>query len=246
MDTLTVAEIVYCAAVLTLSYSIRGSTGFGGLNAPLLALVLPLKIIAPAITRLGLVSSYAVVARDFRHIAWGQALRIAPYCAAGVLAGLYLFATLDARTLSRALGVLVLAYGGYSLWGTVRATPPRPLRAGILAATLGVTGGLIGTLFGAMAGVFFAMYLQLSALRKSEFRATAAAMPLALGVARALGYVAIGAITKDVLIACAAGFPLMGIGILLGNRIHLSLDQLKFDRLVSLAFIASAVPLILR
>lgn len=58
-------EIAYCCAVMVASYALRGSTGFGAAAAmPLLALVVPLKVLIPAWTLVGLVASVSLFGRD--------------------------------------------------------------------------------------------------------------------------------------------------------------------------------------
>ena len=246
MDALTLPQIAYFGVVLILSYAVRGSVGFGGVTVPLLALVMSLKIVVPMVTFLGLLSSLVILAKDYRHVVWRDALRILPYCLLGVLIGLYFFKTLDARTLAHALGVVVLVYGGYSLWVTVR--PGLSWRPAVRAVTpiAGTIAGFVGTIFGSMAGMFFAIYLDLLKLGKNEFRATVAAILFALGLFRGVGYAAVGAFEHDALIACAAALPLMLVGVFLGNHIHANLNPLAFKRLVALILIASGAPLLLR
>lgn len=246
MDALTLPQIAYFGVVLILSYAVRSSVGFGGVTVPLLALVMSLKIVVPMVTFLGLLSSLVILAKDYRHVAWRDALRILPYCLFGVLVGLYFFKTLDARTLAHALGVVVLVYGGYSLWVTVR--PGLSWRPAVRAVTpiAGTIAGFVGTIFGSMAGMFFAIYLDLLKLGKNEFRATVAAILFALGLFRGVGYAAVGAFEQDALIACAAALPLMLIGVFLGNHIHANLNPIAFKRLVALILIASGAPLLLR
>ena len=100
--------------VLLAAYGLRGSTGFGGsIGMPLLALVVPIKILVPAWTLLGFVSSVAILGKDRRHVDVKKFLIFIPWCALGVVVGLYFFATLDSRTLLRALGVMVLGYALY-------------------------------------------------------------------------------------------------------------------------------------
>jgi uncharacterized membrane protein YfcA len=246
MEALGALELLFFALVIVLSYAIRGSAGFGGVTVPLLAWILSLKTVAPMVTFLGLISSAAILVRDHRHVAWGDALRVMPSCLVGVLAGLYFFATLDARTLARALGVFVAAYGAYSLWTALRPLPALKLPLRAATPAMGTAAGFVGTLFGANAGMFFAIYLDLLGHDKHRFRATVAAILLGLGILRGAGYLAIGAYDRDALIACAAALPLMAIGIYLGNRIHARLEPLAFRRLVALVLIASGVPLILR
>ena len=246
MDALTLPQIVYFGIVLILSYAVRGSVGFGGVTVPLLALVMSLKIVVPMVTFLGLFSSLVILAKDYRHVVWRDALRILPFSLIGVLIGLYFFKTLDARTLAHALGVVVLVYGGYSLWVTMRPGLKWRPPAQAVTPVAGTIAGFVGTIFGSMAGMFFAIYLDLLKFGKNEFRATVAAILFALGIFRGVGYAAVGAFDRDVLLACAAALPLMMIGVFLGNHIHANLNPLAFKRLVALILIASGAPLLLR
>jgi hypothetical protein len=246
MDTLSVLELAFFAAVIILSYSIRGSAGFGGITVPMLAWIMSLKVIAPMVAFFGLISSLAILRYDLRHVVWRDLWRILPWCAAGVAAGLYFFKTLDARTLAQALGIFVVAYGSWSLWSTFRESREFKLPMNTITPVAGTVAGFVGTIFGSNAGPFFALYLDLLNYGKSAFRATVAAILLGFGIFRVSGYVAVGAYDHDTLIACAAGLPLMALGAFLGNRIHANFEQLVFKRFVALVVILSGIPLILR
>jgi uncharacterized membrane protein YfcA len=246
MEALSLPELLFFACVIVVSYSIRGGSGFGGVTVPLLALIMSLKILVPVVTVLGLFSSWSIVARQHRYIAWGALRRIAPWSLAGALAGLYFFSTLDSRALARGLGALVIVYGVYSLWTTYRI--PGEVRAPMQVVTpvAGTVAGFVGTLFGSMAGMFFAIYLDLLRVAKNEFRASAAAILFGLGVVRGIGYVAVGAFDRDALVACAAALPLMALGVYIGNHLHAHLNPLQFRRFVALVLLGSGVPLLLR
>jgi len=83
-------EIAYCGVVLVLSYAVRGSTGFGSAAAmPLMGLVVPLKILVPLWTLLGIVSSATILGRDRRHVSRNDILPLLPTCLLGVAIGLY-------------------------------------------------------------------------------------------------------------------------------------------------------------
>src|SRR5947207_14205274 len=70
MQDLSPLELTYCVAVLLFTFALRGSLGFGGaIGLPLLALVIPVKILAPAWSLVGIVSSAAIIGRDRRHVA---------------------------------------------------------------------------------------------------------------------------------------------------------------------------------
>ena len=246
MTELTAAEWLFFAAVVFVSYAIRGSTGFGGVTVPLLALIMSVKTIAPMVTFLGLISSWVIVRKDHAHISWHALWAVLPWCAIGVAAGIYLFATLDSRTLAKALGIFAIGYGLHSLWLTARPASTRRLRVAAIAPGAGMVGGFVGALFGASAGMFFAMYLDLLKFPKVEFRATVAAILFGLGLMRGSGYLWAGAYDREALIVCAAALPVMAIGVWAGNHIHANLDQLKFKRLVAAILVASGIPLLLR
>jgi uncharacterized protein len=233
--------------VIVLSYALRGSTGFGGAVAmPLLGLVIPLKILIPVWTLLGIASSVTIVGRDRHFIVWRAIVRMAPACLIGIAIGLYVFKTLDAGTLARGLGLLVIGYGAHALWATMRPAGARQMPPAIVAPLANVLGGAVGTTFGTMASLFFAIYLDALRLAKENFRGTMSAMILALSGVRGLGYYAVGEFNADVWIAFAAAFPLMLAGIFLGDRFHAGMSDTVFKRLVAAILIVSGAALLVK
>ena len=240
-------QFAYCVVALLLAYGLRGSTGFGGaLGMALLVVVIPFKVMVPAWTLLSIASSIAILGHDRRHIAWREVIPFLPWCMLGIAIGLYFFTILEANTLARGLGVVVLLYAGHALWSTFRPEsgwrwPPR-----LVTSVAGIISGAVGAIFGTMATPFFVMYLEARKLAKYAFRATMSAMLLALSVVRGIGYYAVGEFTQDALIVFAAAFPIMLVGIYLGNRIHLNIAELAFKRLVGVTLLACSVPLLLK
>ena len=242
LEDLSPLALIYCIAVLLLNFVLRGSLGFGGaLGLPLLALALPVKIIAPAWSLIGIVSSVAIVGRGRRHVDWREFSGLLPGCALGIVAGLAIFKALDTVVLGRALGVFIIAYAAYS-W---RMSKP-PIRPSVLRPVASVFSGIVGTIFGAMATLFFAMYLDAGKMTKDAFRATMSAMIFTISVARSIGYAAVGELTLESVILCAAALPAMGIGLLVGDRIHTGLSQAAFQRLVCAALFLCGVALVLK
>ena len=233
--------------MLLVAYSLRGSTGFGGrIGMPLLALVIPVKILAPAWTLLGIASSATILGGDRAHVDRRAFVSFLPSCIAGIGAGLYLFKTLDGVALAHGLGVLVLAYAGYMTWLMVRPQTRDPLPAGAVRPAAGVLSGMVGTMFGAMASIFFAMYLNACALEKQAFRATISAMLLALSLIRLVAYAAVGELSAEALLVFAAALPAMGLGIYLGGRIHARMSEALFRGVVCAILVICAIPLLLR
>ena len=246
MLSLSSWQIAYCCIVIVAAYAVRGGTGFGSAAAmPLLALVVPLKVLVPVWTLLGVASSVTIVARDYRQIAVPEILRTVPAGLIGIAAGLYAFKTLDTRTLTIGLGALVVCYGCWSLWTTARpATPPFASR--LIAPAAGFLGGFVGTTFGTMASIFYAIYFDAIRLAKAHFRATMSAMMLTLSVVRGAGYFAVGEFGREALIAFAFAFPLMLLGIFIGDRFHADMPELTFRRAVAVPLIVSGAALLMK
>ena len=227
----------------------RGSTGFGAAAAmPLLGLVVPIKILVPVWTLLGLTSSATLVAREYRQVAWRDLLRTLPTGLVGIAIGLTVFKLLDARALAQGLGLLVIAYGAYVIWGTARppAAPQWQPSPRIVAPLAGILGGAVGTTFGTMASLFYAIYFDAIRLAKQHFRATMSAMILCLSVVRGLGYFAVGEFSLEVLVVFAVAFPMMLTGIFIGDRFHTGLSDLAFKRLVGAVLIVSGLALLVK
>ena len=145
MADLSALEIAYCVFVMLLAYGLRGSTGFGGaLGMPLLALVLPIKVLVPVWTLLGFASSAAFIWRDRRHIDLRGVVAFMPWCAVGIAVGLYYFKFLDERSLARGLGFVVLLYAVQALIGVMRAAAMPPWLRRVIEPVAGVLSGEIG------------------------------------------------------------------------------------------------------
>jgi uncharacterized membrane protein YfcA len=241
-------ELAYGVAVLLFTFGLRGSLGFGGsVGLPLLALVIPVKVLAPAWSLIGIVSSATIIGRDRKHVSMADFLGLMPGCLLGVLAGLFVFKTLDAALLARALGGFVLLYACYTAWMATRPADAKPpISAAILKPFASFFSGAVGTMFGAMASIFFTLYVAAGGANKHVLRATVSAMLLTLSVIRTTGYAAVDELTPDSLILCAAAIPFMGLGLLFGDKIHSGLSERAFQRMVAGALFVCGLPLVLK
>ncbi len=235
----------YCAVVLLAGFALRGSTGFGGFAAmPLMALVIPMKVLVPVWTLLTISSSATLFGKDRRHVSMPMILRILPSCTLGIAAGLYLFTVLDAVLLARGLGALVTGYGLFVLW-QMRAGAIGHAPRG-LATAASFMAGAVGTIFGTMASVFFAIYMDALRVTKEQFRGTLAALMMTMAVMRGIGYFAVGEFGRESLLLFAAALPFMLTGIFLGDRVHTGMSDATFRRVVCVVLILSGIPLMLK
>ena len=231
---------------MVIAYAARGASGFGAAAAmPLLGLVIPLKILVPAWTLIGIAAGAALMGSDRNKVSWSELVKLLPGLLIGIAIGLYVFTLLSSETLAKWLGALVLAYGLYSLWGTLGPAPKAHMPPRIAAFFGGFGGGITGTVIGTMGSVFFAIYFDAIKLAKDNYRATMTAVLLTLTLLRAIGYWSVDEFNRDVLILTAVLFPSMLIGIFIGNHFHHGMSELTFRRTVAGALIASGVALLI-
>jgi uncharacterized protein len=237
--------LVFCAAVVFAAYTLRGATGFGAgvVAIPLLALVLPLTIVIPVLTTLGVIASLGQSLQEFRHVDWRALRGLALPSVFGLALGLWLFASLDQKLLVRAFAAFIILYG---VWSLLPRRPVWRLPPAALAAAAGGTGGLVATLFGGMAGPFYAIYLRALALDKRRFRASMSSVLLCLGLVRAGGYGTLGFYDLRAIAAIVLLAPVMALAMFAGDRWHASLEQTKFERVVALLLAGSGIALLLK
>src|SRR5262247_1384796 len=105
IQSLSTLELAYCAVVIVVAYAARGSTGFGAAAAmPLMGLVVPMKVLVPAWTLLGITAGVTLLGTDRHNISWSDIIRVTPTCLLGIVIGIFLFALLDSRSLAQGLG----------------------------------------------------------------------------------------------------------------------------------------------
>ena len=235
----------FCVAVVFAGYALRGATGFGAgvVAIPLLLLVLPLTVVIPVITALGIAASLGQSVQEFRHVDWRVLRGLALPTGAGVALGLWLFAFVDQQLLLKSFGAFIIGYG---LWGFLPRRPGASLSPTALAGAAGVSGGLVATLFGGMAGPFYAMYLGVLELDKRRFRASMSSVLLCLGLVRAGGYGGLGFYDRRVLAVLLLCAPVMALAMLAGDRWHARLDQARFEKIVAALLALSGCALLFK
>jgi len=237
--------LAFSGVVVFAAYVLRGATGFGAgvVAIPLLALVMPLTVVIPVITTLGIVASLGQSVQEFRHVDWRALRGLALPSAVGLALGLWLFASLDQALLLKVFAAFIIVYG---FWGLLPRRPAWRVAPRALAVASGGSGGLVATLFGGMAGPFYAIYLRALTLDKRRFRASMSSVLLCLGLVRAGGYGSLGFFDRRAIAALALFAPLMVLAMVLGDRWHARLDQARFERVVALLLAGSGVALLLK
>lgn len=197
-------------------------------------------------TVLTTLSSVQQVSREWRQIAWRQFAVIFLYSMVGVGLGLYFIKLLDEDILRKCLGVFLILYSIYALWGadTSRLLPRR--WHGALGASVGIVGGLFSALFGAGAGPIYVVYFDILRLEKAVFRATMSAVVLLGGAARIAGYGSYGFYGPSTITLLAIGLPVVIVGSWLGDRVVYRLSARSFSRLIAAVMLLSGITLLIR
>ena len=233
---------------MVIAYSARGASGFGAAAAlPLLALVLPLKVLVPAWTLIAIAAGTALIGSDRKKVAWrGDAQARARHADRHRRRALRVHAARfrDAGEMGRRLRAAPtgsIRSGARSARAGKAQLPPR-----VAALLGGFAGGMTGTVVGTMGSMFFAIYFDAIRLAKDNYRATMTAILLTLTLVRGVGYWSVGEFNRDVLIVAAILFPSMLVGIFIGNRFHHGMSDLTFRRTVAGALIASGLALLIK
>lgn len=237
-------QLAWAFAVIFVAYALRGATGFGAgvVSIPLLLLALPLQVVIPLVTAMGMLASFGQAVHQRRFVDWAALRRLLVPSVLGVAAGLALFAVVDAQVLLKALAVFII---GYALWGYLprRAARPAPAWLGPLAGAL---GGFVATVFGGMAGPLYVVYLRSRALDKARFRATMSFALVCLSSLRAVGYGGLGFYDARVLWLLAASLPVLVVAMIAGDRWHARLDEARFGHVVAALLVVSGAALLLK
>src|SRR5688572_5885916 len=203
--------------------------------------LLPLPFVLPLSVMLDVGASLVVGVKlhsdaDWRELGW-----MVPCSLAGAILGVTLLVNLPREAGIAGLGLLLVAYGVYSLrqGGAFRRV------SGAWAPVSGLAGGTMGTLFGIGAPPY-AMYLSRRIEDKASMRATLSTMVLFSTGIRLIVFVFAGLILADRIFAFALLFPFVLAGLWTGNRVHLTMSRERVLVAISLVLIATGASLVVR
>lgn len=236
---LLVAEPTVLAA-----YLVYGLYGFGTtlVAAPILAHVLPVATVIPALALTDFCASVGHGLRQSAQVDKAEALRLVPAMLAGSTLGAWLLFALPLRELMLALGVFVIAY---ALNGLRPKAPALPI-AGVWAWWYGAAGGVLSALFGS-GGFVYAMYLSRRVADPVRLRATQSAVLTASATIRVVIFALAGRyFDSALLILVACLMPVMVLGMVISHHITLRLSREVFLRGLYVLLLATGGGLVLR
>ncbi|MGD9702683.1 MAG: sulfite exporter TauE/SafE family protein [Acidimicrobiia bacterium] len=234
---MSAGELVAVVAIVFLAASVQTTTGFGfSLTAvPLMALAVDTRTASMLAAVLSLTTSATQAWQGRADIVWPLAKRLCTAAAIGMPVGLLMFARADDRLLRVFLGITTLVLVALLVHGIDLSRAGRSIDwvagsvAGVLTTSLSTNGPPL---------VFV---LQGRRLSPAQFRATVTTIFSLTGIVGVGGRVAVGGLTRDVVVACAlAPLPLLA-GMAIGFRLRRRLDPERFRRAVMALLVLAAL-----
>lgn len=247
IESLSWLHVAWIAVSVFGAYIIRGMSGFGAglVSAPLLALVLPMHVVIPMSGLLVFLLFIFISIRDRAQVIWRELKLLAPPTVLGVIAGLFLFSSLDNALLLVMLGGFLVLYAAYML--AVHAFGLPQFRCSERWAwPLGFIGAFFDTLFGGGGGTLVVIYMHARGMGRAEFRATVATLWFIEMLARIGGYAVGGYYTREVLLMVAVLIPVMWAGTFVGERLGNRVKPETFQRILAVMLMASGIGLLLK
>jgi len=243
--TVTWREILFFL-VLTGANLIQAITGFAGtlLAMPPSMQLLGVEEAKSVLAVLDQLSCLLIVLTGFRHINWREFGKMAVLMAAGMFAGMRIFALFPVQQLLTLYGAMILCialwklFGEGLLAGRSVSGHSRLRRAGMVCVIL--AAGVIHGMF-VSGGALLVIYASSVLKEKEEFRATMAMLWVTIGCYITGSQIQAGYFSTQVIFLCLAGMIPLFAGIWAGTRLVKRIDQRTFLKLTYVLLIVSGV-----
>lgn len=237
-------SLAFVGLIILFAYTVVGTTGFGAsiVAVPLIVHLIPLTVVVPTMVVLDLAAGLLLGGRNFAKVDRRELLRLLPFMLVGIVLGATLLLHAPERLLLLTLGVAVLCYVAWSLWGRPSPLPIQPF----WSAPLGTVGGVFSALFGS-GGPIYTIYLARRIGDKGQLRATISTLIFLSALARLGTFVAAGSFAqRELSILIPLLVPCMLAGLFLGNRLHHRLPGSQVIKVVWALLLLSSISLLWR
>lgn len=235
--------LAFAAVSILASGMMRGFSGFGAalFGMPALSMVFPPVLAAPIMTGLQVLSSLQTVRADKDHILGRQAIILSVVSALAALVGAKLLFAANPAASRLIMGVIVLATVMFLASGWRYRRQPN------LAFTLAIgTCSGLGNGFAAMGGPPLIAYFLSGPFSARNARATMTVIFGVQSLVSMLTLAALGTVSMSTLLYIAATYPLLAVGIVLGQRLFMKHGDSHYRRVCVLILTGLAMVLIIR
>ena len=237
-------DMILVGCIVLSAYFVRGVTGFGsGLIAvPLLALSQPLQFTVPLVLALDFTASFVLGGVNTKNAAWKEIRVLLPFGLIGACIGAFALLKLPAQPVLLTLGAFTMFFGFRNVFG-VRSDKEV---SSAWALPTGLIGGGAGALFGT-SGPPYIIYLTHRLRDKTQVRATFSWLFVIDGGFR-LGLFLIAGLLFETKLQMAYLTSLipMGLGLYIGNKVHLDMTQEEMLKVVGVLLVGSGAMLFVK
>jgi uncharacterized membrane protein YfcA len=247
LELFSFQEAALLAAIAFLGALIFGITGFGSalVTIPLASHFVPLQFALALFALVDLACALSVGLENPRNAVRSECRRLVPMILAGTVLGATLLVNLPRRTGMLLLGVFVLLYCIYSLYGLIKKQNPKIISRG-WAWLAGLAGGVSSTVFGA-GGPPYVIYLSQRGLTKEQFRATLGLTIISSISLRIVAFFLTGLLLDvQVWLSALAAVPAALLAIHLSKKIYLKISREVLMRAVAALLLVSGSSLLFR
>jgi len=236
-------ELILLASLIILgAFIIKGLTGFASslLSIPFLILFIDLKFIVPVMTVVSIFSGLTLFLMTKKHIVKKEFWIIFIFILLGTLVGVKLLVNYSTIFLERILGILIIVFSLNMLINTQKLLKIKIKES--WAVFVGFLSGILGGMFDT-AGPPIVIYFG-HKLDKMAFRATLVVILFLEAVWRTILYSFNGYITFETFKFTFYLLPAVFIGLFLGSKIHIKVNEVLFKRIISIILIIAGLFLI--
>ena len=237
------ATTIEAAAILFVATFVRATLGFGEalIAVPLLALVMPVTVAAPAAALVSITVALIVVLQDWRHVRWRSAARLVAATVAGIPLGLLLLTRAPEPVVKGLLGLVIGVFALHALFGG----DDWHLAGDAAGWVFGLAAGVLGGAYG-MNGPPLAVYGVMRRWSPQEFRATLQGYFLPASAMGMVGYSVVGLWTHSVTRLYVYSLPAVIAAIVLGRVANKRMSSRRFHTAIYMGLLIVGVVLVLQ
>lgn len=241
-------HLLLLASFVLLSFTTQAMSGFGSI---IIAITLgahfyPIEFLLPILVPLDMLLNIYIVIKHRQHIRFDILLKhIIPYMGIGLALGLLTFNYLTGPVLKIIFGVLIILISARELLVMLRGLgTPAPLHPAVTRVCLAFSGVIQGVY--ASGGPMLVYVVSRLRLSKSVFRSTLSALWILMNAILIISYTATGKITAATFEHQGMLFPLIVVGIILGEKLHRFINEKLFKLVVYSILLLAGIAILIR
>ena len=218
---------VYILLISFIATLVRSTFGFGEslVAVPLYSILLPIDAAVPLSVILSILVAFVVVIQDHRQIHFRSAKWLIISALPGIPLGVMLLIYGNELWIKTGLGILIIGYSLYSLFGKSNFSLERDNRVWLIVC--GLLSGVLGGTYG-VNGPPLVVYGNMRKWSAKHFRATLQAYFLPASCIGLIGYVIKGLVGEEVLVYFLISLPAIIPAIFLGRFLNHKLAGRSF------------------